>query len=376
MGSSPRVTEKHKMQVLQLRSHIPVSAPARREAADGTESEMRVSLGFEPAWFCQRCGVLFTEKWHRNPYHRYRSLEIMKKEISSCFPSVPYWNNDYKDDLATVSGCYGAYVIPKAFGFSLSYLEDGWPRIARQNKLTVAKIEKLDVEAILAGPFVEELFEQMEILESEWGKIHGYLNWQGVLNNAFHLRGQEIFLDLTDRPEFAHHFFSLICEVMIRLARMVQKRQRNSGFYLNHFSVSNCTLNMVSPEIYREFLLPCDKRIADSFERFGVHTCNWDVTPYLEELRKLPKVGFLDMGMMSEMAKAKAMFPEARRAVLYSPVKLEEAPLEEIEKDMEKIYRQLSPCDIVMADITASTPDDRVNGLLRICSELEASHEY
>ena len=363
------------MQVLQLRSHIPVSAPARREVADGTESEMRVSLGFEPAWFCRRCAVLFTEKWHRNPYYRYRGLEIMKRELSSRFPSVPYWNNDYKEDLATVSGCYGAYVIPKAFGLSLSYPVDGWPSIEPQNKLTVAKIEKLNADSILEGPFVEELFEQMEIIESEWGKIHGYLNWQGVLNNAFHLRGQEIFLDITDRPEFAHHFFSLICEVMIRLALRVQERQRNSGFYLNHFSVSNCTLNMISPSDYREFILPYDRKIAESFERFGIHTCNWNVTPYLEELRKLPNVGFLDMGIMSDMAKAKSMFPEARRAVLYSPVRLQDVSLEEIEKDMEKIYRDLAPCDIVMADITASTPDEKVQGLLSICRRLETYHQ-
>ena len=35
----------------------------------------------------------------------------------------------------------------------------------------------------------------MEIIAARWGKIHGYLHFQGVLNNAFHLRGQEIFLD-------------------------------------------------------------------------------------------------------------------------------------------------------------------------------------
>jgi len=366
---------RFKMPVLQLRSHIPISAPARREAADGTESDMRVSLGFEPAWFNRKCGVSFTEKWHRSPYYRYQKLEIMKKELFTRFPSIPYWNNGYKDDLATVSGCYGAYVIPRAFGFSLSYGEDRWPRLAQQKKLSVREIEKLDINTILSGSFVEELSEQMEIIKSEWGKIHGYLNWQGVLNNAFHLRGQKIFVDIIDRPDFAHQFFSLICEVMIKLAQMVQQKQRKSGFYLNHFCISNCTLNMISPVNYREFILPYDRKIAENFERFGIHTCNWDVTPYLKELRKLPKVGFLDMGIMSDMAKAKSMFPEARRAVLYSPVRLQDASPEELKTDMEKIYQELSPCDIVMADIQWSTPDERIHELLRICRRLESRHE-
>ena len=54
---------------------------------------------------------------------------------------------------------------------------------------------------------------------------------------------------------------------------------------------------------------------------------------------------------------------------------LQDATVEEIEQDMEKIARELSPCDIVMADIQASTPDERVLELLNICSRLEASHE-
>ena len=362
------------MAILKLRNHIPISGPARREATDGTESDMRVSLGFVPAWFYQRCGVNFTAKWHKDPFYRYDRLVKMKKELCKAFPSISYWSEDYKDDLATISGCYGAYVIPKVFGFPLIYEKDRWPEIDRnKEKLSIKEIEKLNVDNILSSSFAEEIFHQMDIIEAEWGKIHGYLNWQGVLNNAFHLRGEDIFTDFYDKPTLVHYFFSIISGVTIRLAQKVQKRQRNSGFYVNHFCVSNCTVNMVSPDIYREFLFPYDKKIAESgFERFGMHTCNWNVTPYLEEIRKLPKVGYLDMGIMSDMKKVKKMFPEARRAVMYSPVRLQEASLNEIKKDMEKIYNELSPCDIVMADIQTTTSDQRVNQLLKICKNLES----
>jgi len=361
------------MAILKLRNHIPISAPARREVANGTESDMRVSLGFEPAWFHQRCGIGFSKRWHQDPFYRYNSLVKMKRELCQRFPSISYWNEDYKDDLSTISGCYGAYVIPQVFGFPLVYRKDRWPEIDKnKEKLSVKEIEKLNVDNILSSSFAEEIFHQMDIIEAEWEKIHGYLNWQGVLNNAFHLRGENIFTDFYDRPAFVHYFFSIISDVMIRLAQKVQKRQRESGFYVNHFCVSNCTVNMVSPKIYREFLFPYDRRIAEIFERFGMHTCNWNVTPYLEEIKKLPKVGYLDMGIMSDMKKVKKMFPDTRRAVMYSPVRLQEASLDELKKDMEKIYNELSPCDIVMADIQATTSDQRVNQLLKICKNLES----
>ena len=360
--------------ILQLRNHIPISGPARREPADGTESDMRVSLGFEPAWFHLRCGIDFSKKWHLDPFYRYESIKKMKKELCEKFPSVTYWNEKHKDDLATISGCYGAYVIPKIFGFPLIYANDRWPEIDKsKEKLSIKNLEAININNILTNTHVEEIFRQMDIIKNQWGKIHGFLNWQGVLNNAFSMRGESIFMDFFDRPAFVHHFFTLISDVMVQLALKVQKKQRESGFYINQFCVSNCTVNMVSPKIYREFLLPYDRKIARYFERFGMHNCNWNVKPYLEKIKKLPKVGYLDMGIMSDMKSVKKMFPEARRAVMYSPVRLQEASLDELTVDMKKIYKELSPCDIVMADIQASTGAGRVNDFLEICRNLEGS---
>jgi len=358
------------MGILKLRNHIPISAPARREPADGTEPPFRVSLGFEPAWFTRRCEVAFTDRWHLDPEYRYKTLKAMKAELHRAFPSVPYWDPDSDRDLATISGVYGAYPIAHAFGIPLIYGEDRWPALDPERRLSLEDIENLEADRVLNSPVVEDIFRQMDLIEQQWGVIHGYLNWQGVLNNAFNLRGQEIFLDMFDKPDLVRHFFAVIAEVMIALASRIQERQRASGFPVDQFSVSNCVMNMISPDSYAEFLRPLDTKIAGSFERFGVHTCNWDVTPYIEVLAELPKLGYLDMGMMSDMRRVRETFPDTYRAVLYSPVKLQEAGLEEIRKDMEKIYNDLGPCDLVMADIQASTPAERVQALLDICAEI------
>ena len=332
---------------------------------------MRVSLGFEPAWFNKRCVVDFSERWHTDAHYRRNMLEKMKKALIRAFPSVPYWDSAREDDLATISGCYGAYIIPRTFGIPLRYAKDRWPELERQEPFTVREIENMDADKLLSGAFVHELQRQMDQIEKEFGTIHGYLNWQGVLNNAFHLRKQEVFVDLVDRPNFSHQMFALITDVMIRLAKMVQERQRKSGFHTNHMVAGNCTVSMISPDAYREFIFPCDKRIADSFERFGVHTCNWDVTPYIEVLKPLPKLGYLDMGIMTDMAAVKSSFPHVRRAVIYHPNTLQAADLQTIAADMKKIHRELAPCDVVMADISESTSDERVNALLTICRDLE-----
>jgi hypothetical protein len=360
------------MPLLRLRHHNPISSPGNREPADGTESDMRVSLGFEPAWFHRRCGIDFSERWHKDPLYRYETLKRMKAELVRVFPTASTWDPAYTEDLATLSGCYGAYVLPQIFGMRLLYGEDRWPDLDPASRPTREQIERMDAGSLLSGPFVEELSGQMDMIESRWGKIHGYLNWQGILNNAFHLRGQDLFLDMVERPDWIHAFFSTLCEVMVQFASGVEERQRRSGFYINQFSVSNCVVNMISPGRYRDFVFPHDKRIAQRFERFGVHTCNWNITPYVDAFKDLPNLGYLDMGMESDFIRVKVLFPETRRAVMYWPTKLQDASLEEIKRDLERVHQELAPCDVVMADIQASTPDQRVNQFLAVCRCLES----
>ena len=361
------------MPVLQLRNHIPISGPARREPVDGTESPMRVSLGFEPAWFHQRCGVDFSEQWHTDPIYRHATLAQMKAELHRAFPTVGYWDVSRQDDLWTISGVYGSYFIAQVFGCQLLYAPDRWPPIVSKPLSSLEELANLKMDDLLNAPIVTDLFRQIDIIEHEGGKIHGYLNWQGVLNNAFNIYGQGIFVAMTDTPELAHRFFALICDVMIALAQRVQARQRLSGFDINQLDVSNCVMNMISPRAYRQFVFPYDTKIAESFECFGVHTCNWNVTPYLQVLRELPKMGYLDMGIVSDMRQVRALFPDTRSAVMYSPVKLQDASTEEIHADMQKIRAELAPCDIVMADVQATTPDARVHELLSVCRGLETS---
>jgi hypothetical protein len=361
------------MTIQQLRNHIPISGPARREPADGSETAMRVSLGFEPAWYHHRCGVEFSERWHTDPVYRHDTLVAMKAELCRAFPMVSYWDTTRTEDTWTVSGVYGAYVVPLALGCTLQYAPDRWPVIIAKPARTLEEWAALDPQEALASPAMQDIFRQMDIIAARAGKIHGYLSWQGVLNNAFNVYGENIFLDMSEDPELVHRFFGALTDTMILLTRHAQERQQRSGFHINQLEVSNCTINMMSPRWYRDFVFPYDRKIAESFERFGVHTCNWDATPYLPELVKLPKMGYLDMGIMSDLRRARELFPVTRRAVMYSPVALQDSSLAALEADMRLIYDSYATCDVVMADIQATTPDSRVHELLDICQRLEMS---
>ncbi len=342
---------------------------------------MRVSLGFTPKWYRSRLGIDFSEAWHNDYRYRFDSLTTMKAHLHECFPEVPSFipGKDPDPSCATISGIYGIMLISGLMGLKLEYRQDNWPDVAGAMVLSKEELQSSPVPMpggdfngfLKSRTLYTDLLEQMDGLKSRYGIIPGYLNYQGILNVALKVRGQDIFMDMYDDPDFVHSLFARIAGLIEAVSGRIQSRQRASGFQANLLSMSNCVINMLRPEQYAEYLLPLDRELSTRYERFGIHPCNWDDTPYIEELRTIDNMGYLDTGPMADLGKIRRLFPDTRRAVLYSPVWLNEKSENEIAVDMERIARIYAPCDIVLADVESDTADERVNTFLRICRELD-----
>ncbi len=394
-SATPRMTTS--LATTGLRNHIPLSGPATREPSDGNESPLRVSLGFTPRWYRDRLGIDFGEAWHLDPVYRYEQSIRMRQLLQETFPAVDYFKlrlrnggsaeaGSFCPECATISSVFGIMLVSSCYGLQLTYREDNWPDAAGGAHLDKETLTDL----IARGPFdfsrpasidrtlpgggltIKALFAQMDEIARRWGPIHGYLNYQGILNIALKLRGNDIFMDLYDDPEFVKGLFGHIAQTIGDLSKTVQARQRESGFYIDLLSMSNCVMNMVSPQQYEGFVLPLDRRLSNGYARFGVHTCNWVIDPYAEYLRKIDKMDYLDTGTGSDLARLKRLFPDTRRAVLYTPGEAESKTLAEIHADLERIAQEYAPCDIVLADVETTMPDTRINDFLAMAKELES----
>ena len=349
---------------IQLRGYIPLSAPLNWEPVTGDESSLRTIVSFTTKWFYERVGIDFSKQYHTDPIYRFESLLKMKNYIKDKFPQISYFrehNKDgYEQECATLSGVFGVCLVAMIYGLEVIYFKDNWPVIKPDTHLSTEEIKKLKPFDLSNNPIVEQLFDQMDIINKNWGKIDGYLNYQGVLNNAFKIRGNDIFIDMIDDPDFSNHLFAHITDTMEKLILMVQKRQRESGFLIDSLCTSNCVVNMISPKTYADFILPYDIKLSKIVGRFGVHNCNWVVDPYIDEYNKIKNLGYLDLGSTSDLVKVKRIFENARRLVFYSPINLVNKTEEEITKDIEKIYEEVAPCDLTLPDIDESVPDEKI----------------
>jgi hypothetical protein len=271
--------------------------------------------------------------------------------------------------LDLLTGTFGTVLVAAIYGVPIVLAEDNWPD-CQHRYLDDDEIDKLRPPNLDTNPVFQNLMEQTDWIAAQEGRIEGYINWQGALNNAYRLRGEQIFIDMVTNPDRCRRLFDCICTVMIEAARRLHARQHDSGVELGFFTVSNCLVNMISPERYRRLLLPFDIRFAEEFGCIGIHNCAWKADAYLEDYAQVPDLGYIDMGLESDLALARDMFPSARRAVMYTPMDLVEKPIAFIRQDLEGIARAYTPCDIVLADIEAGTSDERVLAFVEMCDEI------
>jgi len=354
----------------KLISYIAPSAPATRRPADGNEPFLRLEIGFTPNWYHKALGIDFGERWHVDPAYRRETIIAMRQELRLRFPNSRIGCIDRPDTpLDLLTGTHGACTMAAIYGIPIVYTKNNWP-VCEHRYLTDHQTDTLEPPNLDTNPFFQDLMAQVGWIAEHQGRIEGYINWQSVVNTAQRLRGEALFFDLMENPDRIRRLFDCICSTMIEAAQRLYTRQRESGVSVDFFTVSNCLVNMISPEQYAEFILPIDQRIAKTFGCIGIHNCAWTADPYLHAYTQVPNVGYIDMGQHSDLKRTRALFPHARRAIMYTPMDLANKPLQEIRADLDRIAHEYGPCDIVAADIDAGTSDDRVVYFIQSCEEI------
>jgi hypothetical protein len=279
--------------------------------------------------------------------------------------------NDGPPDIFT--GVYGSIPVPMFFGMKPMFFKDQWPAVhgAILGEDDVAGFNVPDLDH---DPVFQDILSQLDEIHRLTGSAQGFLNWQGVLNTAFRLRGQDIFMDVLVEPEQAYQVFDVIAETMIQGKKKLYAKQAELGTYYDFGNIGNCVVNMVSGPQYREHVYPYDMKIRKEFRNFAIHNCAWSVTDYIKTYAETPGLGYVDMGIMSDLAKVKACCPDTRRNVLYTSMDLLNKSTDQIRKDFEYVAEVLGPCDIGLPDIEADVPSDRILFALDLCEELSEKY--
>ena len=350
--------------------YIPFSCSLTWQDVDPKEArDVTVNTAFDPEWYCARAELDFGERWHTDYSYRRDSFIEMARMLNREFGSIGV---AYDLDAIPygISQAYGCSVMASLFGKGVRFNQKGYTDNVGETTLgpdgEIGPV--LDVEA---APVMKDILRQMAEIGRRGEKPDGVLNLQGVLNTAFRIRGQDIFVDMLEDPDKARRILGIVCDAMIATADAVYSRQRPLGLERNHFVTSNCTVNMLSRALYREFILPFDIALSRHYEYFGIHNCGWSVAEYVEAYGEIGDLAYLDFGIASDFAKIREVFPgPTTLAPIFNPTDFKSLGEGGIRRALEGLKDEIGPCQIILGGFGAEFDAERIIWFYRAVSEI------
>jgi len=176
-------------------------------------------------------------------------------------------------NLDQVSAISDPWREASAYGMEFDYPEHGVGRPHRvliQSLQEVSRIRPFDIEH---AERPAQRIESVRKMAQAVGRTHSVLGWvEGPLAEYADLRGVEsMFLDLIDSPQTYLHAAEIIIGNQIRFARA----QVAAG--ADMVGVGDSVASLISPPMYRRFVMPFEKRLFDAIHEAGaavkLHVC-------------------------------------------------------------------------------------------------------
>ena len=206
------------------------------------------------------------------------------------------------DHLPVVEASLGTGLVASAFGCNIHVYPDSPPAAGSsvlQNTSDVYDIEKPTVDS---GWWPKQIRFVEAFLDNLPEGVHiCHPDIQSSFNSAHLIRGNDIFLDFYDNPEALDVLLDLVTDYMIELTPYLKKMISTDtewffdwgSLYKGAIRISNCTMQMISPELYRNHILPRDKRFMKAVGGGRVHYCG-NSGKVIDEFFKIPDISGLD----------------------------------------------------------------------------------
>ncbi len=298
-----------------------------------------------PSWWHRHAGITFDEDFFYHPARRVEAERKMEDVLHERFGRHGL-GAERGLSLPVVGAVHLAagYLISEMLGCRVEYVANGPPVVHCDCR------ERLDVrpEAAAASPAFRKLEVLMDALATRHGALLGDVNWGGVLNVALDLRGQDLFLDMLDRPDELAGQFGRIASVIETFTDALAARTGSTSISVNRnvrhiagpvFLHSECSHTMISCDDYERLLMPLDQAWCRRHRPFGIHYCGADPHRYAESFAKLEHLDFLDVGWGGDVAALRRHLPHTFLNIRYSPVEIARQSPDEIRSTVRRLVK-------------------------------------
>lgn len=182
------------------------------------------------------------------------------------------------DRLPTVRVQFGTAQVAAGFACEAGIPTNNLPTVLHK----IDDIRALAKPALTAGWYgrLQEWTQLWQSMLPE-GVIIQHPDIQSPCNNAHLIRGNDIFLDFYDDPAALGALLDLVTDYMLELVPWLKCMISTDREWFADWGMlwngaarlSNCSMQMISAELYREYVLPRDRRLLAGIGGGRIHYC-------------------------------------------------------------------------------------------------------
>lgn len=251
----------------------------------------------------------------REPVDRVPNLNIVM-QFAARHINVPYgkYCTDYRYlvegnikcchdfGIDMVSAISDPYRETSGFGGNVVILEDDVPRCTDYLLKEYSDLKKLKPIDPVQSERMNDRLKAILLYKQVCSNEFPILGWvEGAFAEANTLRGMyDLMIDLHKAPEFVRELIEICLEQSILFAR----QQIKEG--AQYIGIGDAAASLVSPKIYKEMILPAEKRLIDEIHKNGarakLHICG--NTSALLELMADSGADIVDIDHLVDLNKA------------------------------------------------------------------------
>jgi len=320
-----------------------------------------LEMGLTYALLNQNYGFDFGEHYHLNIEARLRQNMEIDRVVFDNYGDIGL---GFETPFPRVSiAPFGHLFIPAVYGCPCHYAKDSEPcaKSGYRSDLEIKSLPAWTAKQLEKAEPVQIVLSQLSYLKEHYNswlskpqknttppipngvphfrQMSSQQNLGSVINNAFTIRGQQLFIDYISNPGLVQKLYENITDLMLCC---MDRFQQADGWALPEVFVGNCTVAMISPEQYARMNYPYDRRLMDYAQsndsRFMVHQDS-DTNAHLENYAKFDYLHFLDIGQDTDFEKVARLFPDVDVNCILFPSWIQSHPIQDIQEQLLRLMQ-------------------------------------
>lgn len=337
-------------------------------------------ITFHPSWWYKNADIHFTQDFFDEPEYRMECDVKMRKALYEHFGAYGIGEKDpQKRPLLGSDLLAAGYLYSQIMGCDIIYQDNNSPQVVCRelDEDTIGEAEAVDLDTNAIWLATQK---QIDYLSEKYGHVETYINLMGIQNIAMDLMGQELMVSYYTAPDELEELLTKITDLSIAIGRRFKalSPQVSAGVTAitkqtvpDCYLTSNCSVEMISNDLYEEFLLKHDQRLAREFGNFGIHHCGQTMEHVVEGYSKIPELTFAEVGAGSDMKAVRAALPDVFLNARYSPARLLTVSENDIFNEVEQLVRDgdnaKHAISVSCVGIDGNASDEQIINFLRAC---------